>query len=81
MDELPLVPVSSWTLGNIKEHGVIILSFEFLAHSMQSPEEARESRTYAFPAHLARELIFGIEKQLRALEAAGPQGSPPGRTQ
>lgn len=75
--ETPIFPVASITTGIVPAYGVVLMKLDYLANSMQSPEEANPGRNYALTPVQAQTLVQQIQSALQKLESAGFQ-PPPG---
>lgn len=76
-ENIPLFPVSAWSVGPIDSYGAVTIKFDFLTHPMQSLDEANQGRHYLLMPVQAAELAQKIQQALRHLETVAPQ-APPG---
>lgn len=62
---VPVFPITGFSLAYWDEHDVMVLRLPFLAHSMQTPEEADPGRTYVLSLGQAEDLMRSLNEGLR----------------
>lgn len=75
-DDIPVFPVTGYTIGPIPSMGIVVIRFPFLASPMQEIDKADPGRTYALTPVQAREVRDSIDRALAILDRSEPQAGP-----
>ena len=75
-NEIPLAPSAGWTIGPIKAYEAVTFKFNFLSHSMQSPDEAQDTPQFVMTAAQAAEFAEAIGRTIQQLKNAEFQAAP-----
>jgi hypothetical protein len=75
-DELPIFPVTGWSIATIPAYGALFIQLPFLSHPMQTIEEADPGRRYVFQLQQARDLIVALQQSVQKLENSGFEAMP-----
>lgn len=74
-EAIATLPIAGWELKTVPALDALLISFSYLAHATQTPEEAVTDRTYILHTALAREFAQRILAALDRMESGPPQGT------
>jgi hypothetical protein len=71
--DTPALPVTNWAIHGLPRQGVLLVNFEFLVHSMKTPEQSGRQNygNYVLTVEQARFLALAIYRQLGLLDMHG----------
>lgn len=75
-DELPIFPVTGWTIGTVPDHNAVFIQLSFLASSMQKFSQPDPGRRYVLQLNQLRELQHDIAVAIDKLESDSSQLQP-----
>jgi hypothetical protein len=73
-EDIPVFPITGYTIGPITSMGIVIIQFPFLASPMQELAKADPGRRYALTPEQAREVRDAIDRAIPKLGSG--QASP-----
>jgi len=76
-EEIPTLPIAGWELKAVPAYDAILISFAYLSHALQKPEEAVTDRTYVIHTAQAEELAQRILALLGRMKTGATPGSGP----
>ena len=74
--EIPLFPLSGWTIGLLKEKGALIFQAHYLATPFDTPDQAQQGLTHVMTPDQARELAQKLIDTAHAAETLYAEVAP-----